>query len=583
LLPRRLLDAGVYGTGPTGVAEHRTNERRFGIGERSAVVGKCDGQLTLELLVLSGDVGVRAEVIAKQHMVAPQGARPTHQMNLMRPRRPANEIVPSWNAVVAAMYVSELLECGDVWRPIRVRWTSGQNIDHRFGRHAGNRRTSDVLETDRKFIARRFDSRRLDGELARPELVVRNETYRRHWYRLVELDAWRRLLRSHSAGDDVGPQIVLASNGRTREAAQHGELAGVGERIRDRTLKQQLRRPSQRRIGREIIVELAKRGEEARDVGVPIGRRGIVPTMLAAGEPIRPIEQVAHVRQNLTGRAGSLRDRERRKTRRCVAQRFAGAVGQSGDSVSKHVAVTRDVGAHRKVECGFGVRDPFPEPPWRGKLSEPVRPVHRRRKIYHTPRNPPSMSKTRLEAFSDGVIAILITIMVLELRPPHGSDLVALRGLIPSFLSYLLSFIFLGIYWNNHHHMLQLCDRINGKILWANQHLLFWLSLVPFVTGWMGQNHFASLPTATYGIVLLMAAIAYTILQATIIEAQGPASPLAAAVGNDRKGKLSALLYVAAIPLAFVNQIIADVIYVVVALIWLIPDPRIEKRIASRE
>jgi uncharacterized membrane protein len=193
------------------------------------------------------------------------------------------------------------------------------------------------------------------------------------------------------------------------------------------------------------------------------------------------------------------------------------------------------------------------------------------------------MSKERLLAFTDGVVAILITIMVLELKVPEGADLEALRPLLPVFLTYVLSFIFLGIYWNNHHHMLQLCDRINGKILWANQHLLFWLSLVPFVTGWMGQNHFASLPTATYGIVLLMAAIAYTILQATIIEAQGPASPLAAAVGNDRKGKLSALLYVAAIPLAFVNQIIADVIYVVVALIWLIPDPRIEKRIASRE
>ena len=193
------------------------------------------------------------------------------------------------------------------------------------------------------------------------------------------------------------------------------------------------------------------------------------------------------------------------------------------------------------------------------------------------------MTKERLLAFTDGVVAILITIMVLELKVPEGADWTALKPLLPVFLTYVLSFIFLGIYWNNHHHMFQMCDRINGKILWANQHLLFWLSLIPFVTGWMGQNHFAAVPTATYGIVLLMDAIAYTILQAALIEEQGPASPLAEAVGKDSKGKLSALLYLAAIPLAFLHQLVADAIYVAVALIWLVPDPRIEKRIARQE
>jgi uncharacterized membrane protein len=189
------------------------------------------------------------------------------------------------------------------------------------------------------------------------------------------------------------------------------------------------------------------------------------------------------------------------------------------------------------------------------------------------------MNKGRLEAFSDGVIAILITIMVLELKVPHGADLEALRPVLPVFLTYVLSFVFLGIYWNNHHHMLHATTRINGKILWANLHLLFWLSLVPFVTGWMGENHFAALPTAGYGGVLLLSAVAYSILQNAIIADQGKDSKLAAAVGKDLKGKLSPALYAAAIPLAFVSQWIADAIYVLVALMWLIPDPRIEARI----
>ena len=187
------------------------------------------------------------------------------------------------------------------------------------------------------------------------------------------------------------------------------------------------------------------------------------------------------------------------------------------------------------------------------------------------------MGKGRLEAFSDGVIAVLITIMVLELKVPHGADLDTLRPLLPIFLTYILSFVFLGIYWNNHHHMLQATERINGSILWANLHLLFWLSLVPFVTGWMGENHFGSLPTAVYGAVLFMSGIAYTIMQTLIIRYQGPQSKLAAAVGRGGKAKLSTVLYAAAIPLAFVNQLIADGIYVVVALIWLVPDRRIER------
>jgi uncharacterized membrane protein len=188
------------------------------------------------------------------------------------------------------------------------------------------------------------------------------------------------------------------------------------------------------------------------------------------------------------------------------------------------------------------------------------------------------MTRGRLEAFSDGVIAILITIMVLELRVPHGTTWQALGPVVPEFLTYLLSFVFLGIYWSNHHHMFHTVEQVDGKILWANLHLLFWLSLVPFVTGWMGENHFAPVPTAAYGVVLLFDAIAYTILQAAIIARQGPHSKLAAAVKGDMKGKISVLLYAAAIPLAFVAHWISEAIYVAVALIWLVPDRRIEKK-----
>jgi TMEM175 potassium channel family protein len=176
-------------------------------------------------------------------------------------------------------------------------------------------------------------------------------------------------------------------------------------------------------------------------------------------------------------------------------------------------------------------------------------------------------------------MAVVITIMVLELKVPHAADLAALEPLVPVFLTYLLSFVFLGIYWTNHHHLLHATDRVTGGILWANLHLLFWLSLTPFVTGWMGENHFDAVPTALYGVVMLCAAIAYYILQTTIIRAQGPQSTLAAAVGGDLKGKLSPVLYAAAIPLAFVHRLIADGLYVLVALIWLVPDRRIESRL----
>jgi uncharacterized membrane protein len=186
------------------------------------------------------------------------------------------------------------------------------------------------------------------------------------------------------------------------------------------------------------------------------------------------------------------------------------------------------------------------------------------------------MGKSRLEAFSDGVIAILITIMVLEMKVPSGEQLTALQPVLPVFLSYVLSFVYLGIYWNNHHHMLHTVRQVTGPMLWANLHLLFWLSLVPFVTGWMGENHSASVPTAAYGGVMILAAIAYTILQNVIIAQQGPQSKLAAAIGSNRKGRASLLCYAAAILLAFVNQWLSDVLFIVVALLWLVPDRRIE-------
>jgi len=193
------------------------------------------------------------------------------------------------------------------------------------------------------------------------------------------------------------------------------------------------------------------------------------------------------------------------------------------------------------------------------------------------------MKTSRLEAFSDGVLAIIITIMVLELKVPHAVELSALKPVLPVFLSYVLSFIYLGIYWNNHHHLFQVTEEVSGGILWANLHLLFWLSLFPFTTAWMGENHLAPIPTAIYGFVLLMAAIAYYILQTTIIAKQGRESLLGKAIGDDWKGKLSPVLYLAAIPLAFVSAWIAGALYVFVALLWLIPDPRIEREIEKHE
>ena len=193
------------------------------------------------------------------------------------------------------------------------------------------------------------------------------------------------------------------------------------------------------------------------------------------------------------------------------------------------------------------------------------------------------MGKGRVEAFSDGVIAILITIMVLEMKVPSGGDLAALAPVLPVFLSYVLSFLYLGIYWNNHHHMLHTVGRVTGPMLWANLHLLFWLSLVPFTTHWMGANPFASAPTALYGAVLLMAAIAYFVLQQVIIASQGPDSLLKRAVRGDWKGKLSPLIYLAAIPLSFWSLHAARALYVLVALIWLAPDRRIERALATTE
>jgi uncharacterized membrane protein len=187
------------------------------------------------------------------------------------------------------------------------------------------------------------------------------------------------------------------------------------------------------------------------------------------------------------------------------------------------------------------------------------------------------MSKGRLEAFSDGVIAILITIMVLGLTPPRGADPAALQPLIPTFLSYVLSFVFLGIYWNNHHHLLQIAKHVNGRVLWANLHLLFWLSLVPFVTSWMGNTNFATWPVALYGVVLLGSALAFTILVILLVAVHGQDSTMAAALANNTKGNISLVLYLLAIPLAFVNSWLAGILYAIVAALWLVPDTRIER------
>ena len=192
------------------------------------------------------------------------------------------------------------------------------------------------------------------------------------------------------------------------------------------------------------------------------------------------------------------------------------------------------------------------------------------------------MGKNRLEAFSDGVLAIIITIMVLEMKVPHGDTLQALRPLLPVLLSYVLSFVYLGIYWNNHHHMLHTAEKVGGAVLWANLHLLFWLSLVPFVTGWMGENHFTAAPTALYGVVLLMAAVSYFVLQHAIIAAQGQGSVLKAAIGSDWKGKLSVVAYAMAIPASFWSPAIGWAIYVLVALLWLVPDRRIERVLGNQ-
>jgi uncharacterized membrane protein len=191
------------------------------------------------------------------------------------------------------------------------------------------------------------------------------------------------------------------------------------------------------------------------------------------------------------------------------------------------------------------------------------------------------MNKGRLEAFSDGVLAVIITIMVLEMKSPIGTRLAALKPVIPVFLSYVLSFVYIGIYWNNHHHLLHATQRVNGATLWANLHLLFWLSLVPFTTAWMGENHFDSWPVAVYGIVLLSAGIAYFILTRALITLHGQGSTLATSIGRDRKGKISIAIYVTAIPLAFEKSWIAGACYVIVAIIWLIPDRRIERRVAQ--
>jgi uncharacterized membrane protein len=193
-----------------------------------------------------------------------------------------------------------------------------------------------------------------------------------------------------------------------------------------------------------------------------------------------------------------------------------------------------------------------------------------------------SMGTARLEAFSDGVLAIIITIMVLEMKVPHGNDLLSLKPVFPVFLSYILSFIYIGIYWNNHHHMIHAAEYVNGKVLWANTHLLFWLSLVPFVSGWMGENHFTTWPVALYGIVLLMNAVAYYILAQLLIQLHGKNSTLAAAIGKDKKGIISLVIYLAAIGLTFLNALIGLALYALVAALWIIPDRRIEKKLVNK-
>jgi uncharacterized membrane protein len=191
------------------------------------------------------------------------------------------------------------------------------------------------------------------------------------------------------------------------------------------------------------------------------------------------------------------------------------------------------------------------------------------------------MKKGRMEAFSDGVLAVIITIMVLEMKSPRGPTLAALRPVLPVLLSYLLSFVYIGIYWNNHHHLLHATQHVNGATLWANLHLLFWLSLIPFTTAWMNESHFESWPVAVYGIILLLAAIAYFILTKILISLHGQGSTLATSIGRDKKGKISLMIYAAAIPLAFLRSWIAGAGYILVAIIWLIPDPRIERKAAA--
>jgi uncharacterized membrane protein len=269
-------------------------------------------------------------------------------------------------------------------------------------------------------------------------------------------------------------------------------------------------------------------------------------------------------------------------------------VGSSGAVAHEHLDMI-DFGSGQKAEwsvrlvhCGSQSRIVSPVSPWckpAGASHVAIRPdgwQAREMTVVRSDHAGKTMTKGRVEAFSDGVIAIIITIMVLELRPPDGTDWASVRPAIFSLLTYVLSFVFLGIYWNNHHHMFQAADHINGRILWANLHLLFWLSLVPFVTEWMGANHFSSLPTAVYGALLLLAALAWTILQREIIALHGPDSHLAAAVGRNFKATLSTTLYIVAIPLAFVNRWISDAIYVFVALLWLAPDPRIEATLIER-